>query len=278
MTARILVPVVAAALIYFVSSVSPHAAVPATACAEYNAAVESGGGIASPVVPDRLLASWEEALPCLVPIIATLSPVVTGPKFTPAAQSKFLSATGAVRTLMTRASAYDEKAKSTMLNQITEKFRELDNLDVASVLTYGARSDNFDMRLNSVVILGNIIDNTTVCVPLAHLSDPTLASTDYGVNGRANLLSIISVVAPWAYKQNFINIKATRDAINDAIPKGDPNLKQTYLILDNINQRLGVQTDANNKSVPMLAAWVSDCKKYIEAYRPELRDRKNIDY
>jgi hypothetical protein len=278
MSAKILHPIFAAALIYLIASVPSHAAVPAAPCSEYKIAVESGSEIATPVVPDRLLTSWEDALQCLVPIIGALSPSVTAPKFSPAAQSKFLSATGAIRGLMTRASASDEKLKTIMLNQIIQRFRELDDLNVTSVLTYGARSDNFDMRLNSVVILGNVIDNSTVCVPLAHLNDPALASADYGINGRANLLSIISVVAPWAYKQNFNSIKDTRKAINDAIPKNEPSLKQTYLILENIEKRLEVQTDANNKSVNMQPEWVSDCKKYIDAYRPELRDRKNLNY
>jgi hypothetical protein len=191
-------------------------------CTEYNVAVESGARISIPVVPDRLLANWQEALTCLVPIIGGLSTSVTSPTFSPDAQSKFLSATGAIRTLMTQFSAVDEKNNSKSLQQLIGKFNALDNLQVISVLAYGARSNNRDMRLNSVVILGNVITNRTTCVLLTQLNDPTLVASEAGVNGRANLLSVISVVAQRPRKQNYDSIMATRDFIDNALPKNDP--------------------------------------------------------
>jgi hypothetical protein len=126
-----------------------------------------------------------------------------------------------------------------------------------------------------VVILGNVIDNTTVCVPLAQLNDPALLTTEYGVNGRANLLSIIAVVTPWANKQNYDSIKATRDTIFEAVPKNEPNFKQTYTIFDKIDTGLA-RTDNPNKNALMEPALVADCKKYFD--RLNLPDRKNLKY
>jgi hypothetical protein len=222
-----------------------------------------------------------------LPIIGALNVSVTSPKFTPETQSKFLSATGAVRAIMTRLSLSDEKLKTATeeqrrnqdtLNEFIKAFRGLDNLDVTSVLTFGARSDNYDMRLNSVLILGNVIDNQTVCVPLTHLNDPELDKTDYGINGRANLLGIIAVVAPWALKQNFESIKATRDSLFESIRKNDLNLKQTYALLDNVQERLKVQTEGTNKSEGVPAEWRRDCKKYIEQYRLKPENTRNLQY
>ena len=218
MTSKIIGSFVAA-FVLALSSTMTLAMLPGDACSAYRNAIEGGSATAVPVVPERLLTNWREALSCLVPIIGALNVSVTSPKFNPETQSKFLSATGAVRAIMTRLSLSDEKLKTAAeeqrrnqdtLNDFNKAFRGLDNLDVTSVLTFGARSDNYDMRLNSVLIC-NVIDNQTVCVPLTHLNDPELDKTDYGINGRANLLGIIAVVAPWALKQNFESIKATRD-------------------------------------------------------------------
>jgi hypothetical protein len=256
-------------------------------CSAYRNAVEGGSATAVPIVPERLLTNWREAVSCLLPIIGALNVSVTSPKFTPETQSKFLSATGAVRAIMTRLSLSDEKLKTATeeqrrnqdtLNEFIKAFRGLDNLDVTSVLTFGARSDNYDMRLNSVLILGNVIDNQTVCVPLTHLNDPELDKTDYGINGRANLLGIIAVVAPWALKQNFESIKATRDSLFESIRKNDPNLKQTYALLDNVQERLKVQTEGTNKSEGVPAEWRRDCKKYIEQYRLKPENTRNLQY
>jgi hypothetical protein len=116
-----------------------------------------------------------------------------------------------------------------------------------------------NFRLNPVQILGNVIDNTTVCTPLAHLNDPALLESPNGINGRANLLGVISVVAPWAYKENFDNITRTTQAIKASIQDGDPNLRSTSASLANIDARLLSQTATSNKNVPMPEAWRSDC-------------------
>jgi hypothetical protein len=273
------VPVLIAALIAsFLNVQSSIAAVlPTDTCTEYNNAVEKGANIATPVVPDRLLASWQDALTCLVPIIQSLSPSVTSPKFSPEVQSKFLSATGAIRTLMTNLSAADKKYASKQLDQLIGKFNALDNLDVVSVLSYGARSDIKDMRVNSVLILGNIISNKTTCVPLSHLNDPTILDNESGINGRANLLAIVSVVAPRAKKQNYESIRATHDAIDKHLaPKTNPDLKDTYRALEEIQKKIDNPVSQNSRDQSLSRPELQNCWNYIEKFK--LQNSDNLKY
>lgn len=242
----------------------------AAVCAQYRAATTGIASKGVPIVPDALLQDIKTAVPCLVRVVAELESSITSPKMPPDAGSKLLSATAALRAIMARQSALDAASgtpnDTTKLNEFIALFRDKDNIAVVSVLTYAARSDIYDARLNSVLILGNIIDNTTVCVPVVHLNDPDLDSTDYGKNGRANLLGIISVVAPWAYSENYDAIEQTRAMLLAKV--GDnPDYKTTRTILDNIDKRLRSQTNQTNKSVPLPGEFKAACRKYIDAYR-----------
>jgi hypothetical protein len=258
---------------------SNAAMLPGNTCIQYNMAVESGSKIATPVVPDRLLVNWQDALTCLVPIIGSLSSEIKLGQFSPEAQSKYLSATGAIRTLMTQFSALDEKLKTKTLDQLISKFNGLDDLDVVSVLSYGTRSDNRDMRVNSVVILGNVIANNTTCVPLTHLNDPKLVSNEAGVNGRANLLAIVSIVAQRAKKQNYDSIKATRDFIDNALsPKTNPSLQDTYRVLDEIQKRLNNPAVPENRNKNLEPSELENCRNYIKNYKPTIEDTSNLKY
>jgi hypothetical protein len=115
-----------------------------------------------------------------------------------------------------------------------------------------------------LLILANVIDNRTVCVPLDHLYDSRLGSKeiDYSVRGQANLMAVVSVVAPWAYRENYDNIQTM---VNVLGPKIDPSLKQTLDILKNIQTRLNSQTNENNKGVP-LPDYAKDCAKYVPTW------------
>jgi hypothetical protein len=110
------------------------------------------------------------------------------------------------------------------------------------------------------------IDNTTVCVPLDHLWDPNIGTlekdNDYSVRGRANLLSVVSVVAPWAYFENFQNIQTMKNNIWNKIDRSDLNLKQTVDILSNIQLRLDSQGPNTNKNVYLPNNLKADCIKY----------------
>jgi hypothetical protein len=189
-----------------------------------------------------------------------------------------LSLTGAFRSIILKFSDPNDPRKVAEMNAFIRKFRDLDNIDVVSVLSWGARSDSPDIRSNSLLILGNVIDNTTICVPLTHLNDPSLMKSPSGVNGRANLLSLLSVVAPWAYKENSENIARTRASIAAQVDSNDPNLKGTVARLENIAIRLGNNTETSNRSVPMPEAWRLTCKAYVEGFVPKLPSFENVQY
>jgi hypothetical protein len=244
---------------------------PASDCTPYFEAVASGNIKLPAVVPDRLLADTDAAIFCLVAVVRKMNAEVGPRGLLPETAQRLLSATAALRVLMTR-------SPPAALNDFITKFRAADDVDVASVLSYGARSDLFDLRLNSVLILGNVIDNTTVCAPLAHLNDPGLLEAPNGINGRANLLGVIAVVAPWAYKENFDNITRTTQAIKTSVQDGDPNLKSTSASLANIDARLMSQTTTSNKNVWMPEAWRRDCATFVENFKPKITAIANVQY
>lgn len=232
------------------------------ACADYYAAIAGDQTkdqkVSSPI-PGQLLSNWQNAVPCIVRYLRTLQNTITSPNIENSdVLPRFLRATGAVRIIM--ANNTDPKA----LSAIIKAFREANDLPVTTVLTFAARSDDYNARLNSMLILANVIDNTTVCVPLDHLYDPNIT-----VNGRANLLSIVSVVAPWAYFENWTNIKATIGVMesNPAI-MNDARYSQTREILQNVKSRLESNTEESNRGV-CLSRDIQRCKGYTPRWAAE---------
>lgn len=247
------------------------------ACAIYFDAATPRTPGSVPVIPEKLLGETN-ALPCLVRLVSSLKGTVTSAQLNTEATGRLLSATGAIRSMIARATAIDEKTgKDDNLKDLIKRFRELDNLDTVSVLSYGARSNVYDVRLNSVLILGNVIDNTTVCVPLTHLYDAEI-ETAQGANGRANLLGVVSVVAPWALKENFESIDNTRDFLAGRLNLNDPNLRTTRQILENIKLRLDAQSDDSNKGESMPPSLKSSCKGYIQSYPGKLIATDKLRY
>lgn len=247
-------------------------------CAIYAAAVTADSGTAVPVVSESLLADWNSALPCLIKVLRGLKSEVGPQPMTPQTRSKMLSLTGAFRSIILKFSDPNDPKKVAEMNAFIRRFRDLDDVDTISVLSWGARSDSPDIRANSLLILGNVIDNTTICVPLAHLNDPSLMKSASGVSGRANLLSLLAVVAPWAYKENSENIARTRASIVAQIDSNDPNLKGTVARLENVAVRLGNNTETSNRSVPMPEPWRLPCKAYVEGFVPKLPSLDNVQY
>jgi len=247
-------------------------------CAIYAAAVTADSAATVPVVSESLLADWNAALPCLIKVLRSLKGEVGPQPMTPETRSKMLSLTGAFRSIILKFSDPNDPKKVAEMNAFIKKFRDLDDVDAISVLSWGARSDSPDIRANSLLILGNVIDNTTICVPLAHLNDPNLMKSPSGVNGRANLLSLLAVVAPWAYKENSENIARTRASIAAQVDSNDPNLKGTVARLENVATRLGNNTETSNRSVPMPETWRLPCKAYVEGFVPKLPSLENVQY
>ena len=135
-------------------------------CSGYNLAVKGGLGGSVPVVPSNLLSS-DIAVPCLVTILERLDGSVALPIFRPEIRSQFLSATGALRSIISAAVTADQSAKNNKnLSNFIRKFRILSNLAVTRVLVYAVRSDDSAARANALLILANVIDNRTVCVAI----------------------------------------------------------------------------------------------------------------
>lgn len=276
------------ALIALALLVAPRAGAETTsACSAYFAATTSDASGFAPVVPEKLLANWQGAVPCLIQVVKSISAYVTSPIFRPDVRIKYLSATAALRAISSKLNSDDEKRCKgdpkcpRELDKFIQVFRDNDNIDVAAALTYGARSDNEDVRLNSILILGNVVDNTTVCVPLTHLADLTWSmgqQHDYDRRGRANLLGTIAVVAPWAYSENFKNIQDTKEFFWNKIDREDPNLEHTVAILKNIQARLNTQTKDTNRGAYLADDVREACKKYVERYRPPVENKDTVRY
>src|SRR5262249_52959228 len=135
------------------------------------------------------------------------------------------------------------------------------------VLSFGARSDDYNTRLNAMLVLSNVVDNTTVCAPIDHLYDAAALDqgTEAAIKGRANLLAVISVVAPWAYKENFENIFNVQDYWVRKISRSDPKLKQTVEILDNIKARLESQKSSGANRFVSIPENLQECKRKFTA-------------
>jgi hypothetical protein len=253
-------------------------------CAAYFAAVEPDKSGAAAVVPDVLLVDQNQATPCLIEVLRALGQRIgsVADMDQPGVQLPLLSATSALRRVIATANGGNElKYEAVHLKTFIDQFRSLDDIDVVSALSYGARSSDKDLRLNTVLILGNIIDNTTVCVPVIHLNDSTLLDSPAGLNGRANLLGIISVVVPWAYKQNFESITETVNALENALADKSDTL-QTFRILKNVktrslSQKKELQT---NKDADLATLDNGDtllkCRLYIEKMRPPISPENRL--
>ncbi len=160
--------------------------------------------------------------------------------FDNASEAKMFRVTDALRKIMTGIYSQDDQQIPVELQKFVKDFRVVadKNLAVVSALSFGMRDNDPDLRLNSVLIASKTIDDNTVCVPLIHLNDTTLAKTDLGIRARSNLLGVVTVMAPWVTKQNFEAMSATRDRIASTVAGDDPNLSVTNAILDNIKKRL----------------------------------------
>lgn len=275
-----LLTVIFFAIIFQSSGVNnSHAAIPNDQCGVYIRGSTPVAGNQPSVISDDFLSDLDSATPCLISIINSLKSDVGPGGISKDASARLLAVTGAFRTIMTRLVASDKAANTTTnLDSFISTFRKIRDIDTVSVLSYGTRSEISDLRLNSLSILGNVIDNPTVCVALAHLNDPTLLDSPNGNNGRANLLGTISVVAPWAYKENFENITRTAKAITDSINRDDPNLKYTVYALSNINDRLASQKPNSNRSVPMPSNWRMNCRTYVQNFVPKIVTIDNVRY
>ncbi len=285
---KVLIALCAAATCSTALSSSDVSAQTSTACTPYAAAVTSVYSGAVPIVPDSLLTNWKLAVSCLVPIIAGMKDAMRADSIGAQARAKFLSATGALRAIATKIGT-TEQANAALpaaqqdpnvdtIEKFASEFRKVQTIDAVAVLTTGARSDNYDMRLSAILVLGNVIDERYACVPLVQIFDPDLKSANYFVKARANLLGMLSRIAPFVYKEDFANIRNVQTTIGKMVSPDDPNLAQTRLILQNIDQRLAGQTDNSNRAVPLERDFKERCVKYMTTYPATNEMTANIKY
>lgn len=234
-------------------------------CSPFFDAVAAGNAKVPAVVPDRLFLDTDLAIRCLVAVSSKINTEIGQTGASAETSAKLLSTTAAIRTLMTTPSYGQPRAALASFVDAFQKSADAD-LNVASALSYGARDENADLRLNSVLILGNVIDDATVCVPIVQLNDPRLLGTPTGVRARANLLGIVNVVAPYASRENFNNLQSTIKSVEKTFDRGDPNFNSTSRLLANISARLAAQTDSSNKNVTMPENQRRSCDEYFEHY------------
>jgi hypothetical protein len=203
--------------------------------------------------------------------------------FSSSNEVKMFRVTDALRKIMTHGidsqdTLLNEQQLPAELQKFAQDFRQVadHNLDVNSALSFGMRDNDPDLRLNSVLIASKTIDDNTVCVPLILLNDKTLAASDLGVRARSNLLGVVTVVAPWASKENFDSMSATRDKIASA---SNSNLTVTNALLDNIGKRLDSQTSQSAKNFPLDQQQLKLCRSYLDEAKAGLAlDLANLKY
>ncbi|MDP3896415.1 MAG: hypothetical protein Q8Q62_07040 [Mesorhizobium sp.] len=119
-------------------------------------------------------------------------------------------------------------------------FRAVDDPSTTAVLAFAARSADAGLRVNATLVLADVIDDSTACVPIDHLYDTSQISTPQGASGRINLIGVVSVVAPWAYRPTFENIERLVAKL-DADLADQQDVKQTMEVLANLKARLDFQ-------------------------------------
>jgi hypothetical protein len=248
-------------------------------CAAFSTVPNSGSVEKVVAIPDSLLTNWNTAIECMFAELPQIDDRLRLDRQNEVARSRLLAITAALRKIVTRQS---DAGKQGLLDFI-KVGREFDNIGVASALTFGATDELTDMRLNSMLVFTNIVDNTTVCVPLTHLNDVTITERKDGVKARANLLGIVTVVAPWAYKENYASIEATTRAVASDVKVAPAGLETTQKIIENIFSRLGSQQPNGNKSANLDrlgAGLTKSCTDYVEGYTPRLDParRANLQY
>lgn len=183
------------------------------------------------------------AIKCLVQALKKLSPDVVSPDIEESKRGALNRTAAALLRIV-------DKGGFPSIQEI----RKYDDISVASVLAFGSRNDDRETRLNSMNLLSNIIDNSTVCVPMDHLADP-----DIGINGRANLIAVVSVVAPWAQQSNFNNMKRLVEFLKIKIEEQE-DVQKTNELIKTLIDRLDYQDTIQNPNKNTETSIMDECR------------------
>ena len=235
-------------------------------CAYYRSAVEGG----YPVADSLLRQDWPNGTGCLIHALEAMKATVASKGEDSAADpdwDKFVRIAGLLRTIFVN-NAQDASGKA-QSNPAIHRYRELSSLDATTALVFAQRSPNDAARLNAAVVLSQTADNQNICVVVDHLYDPKLKAAlgklkPYQLKGRASMLSVVTVVAPWAYKENAQEIeKLYVDYVALVAPdKFAPDLAPTIEVLYNIDARLHYSNDPDANRFKPIPANLDACASY----------------
>ena len=116
-------------------------------------------------------------------------------------------------------------------------------LTTAAVLSFLARNEDRQIRVPATLLFASVVDNASVCVPIDHLYDPQMLAVT-NANARVNLLGIVTVVAPWAYRENYRNLETLHRYMSGKIGSGS-EFEKTRALLNNLKARLDYQQEKN---------------------------------
>jgi hypothetical protein len=133
------------------------------------------------------------------------------------------------------------------------QFRACDDPAIIRPLVWAARGQNQSIRVNATLILGNVVDNTTVCFVLHHLLDPSIS-----LNGRANLLGVVVAMASYAYKENVAAIERMLTAIEQKIANETGDLSQTKRLVADLRARVSTSPNSGSSLPPDLRTPCAD--------------------
>jgi hypothetical protein len=191
---------------------------------------------------------------CLVELLQAPGISMTSPDTDPIQREWLLRITGAMRSIL-----------ATRGTSAIRDFRAADDLATTTVLAYAARSADAGLRVNATLVLADVIDDSTVCVPIDHLYDPDLLTPEGGTSGRINLIGVVSVVAPWAFRPTYENIRRLAAKL-EADLDGKTDVRQASEVLANLKARLDFQ-QTSQKAPNMLSDLPSDLRA-CTAYQP----------
>jgi hypothetical protein len=190
------------------------------------------------VAASSLINDWRTAMPTVMLELSKTSGPVE--RWRPDQVSYFLSISDVLRTTL-----------SNNVDAIT-LFRACRTPEVVRPLIWAARGPSQGIRLNATLILGNIVDNTTVCFVLHHLQDPSISA-----NGRANLLGVTLAVAGYAYLENVNAIERTFQKIESQV---GAELAQTQKLMSDVLTRTKT---SQNRLIPLGREGLADpCAMY----------------
>ncbi|WP_224407299.1 hypothetical protein [Afifella sp. IM 167] len=210
-------------------------------------------------IPVAELGSSEEVVPCLLSQIRAHASFLLAKdeKEETLDAQRFRVITGALRNAISVSSR----------NAIRVLRAEDDVLD-AEILARGARHHDRGIRINSAFILANVVDNSTACVVVdfAYLDVAASISDTPAINGRANLIKIASVVAPWAFRENFQALDQLHEKLTSEMKLYPAdvlkNLSNTIDLLNLLRLRLDSQENIDNspKNFPIPPSIGSGCR------------------